>query len=241
VLAAPRIALDGDDPFVQEQIADLNCLGEKTARIIAEVENQALRTLIQQRLQGRGDPVCRRVVEFGELDIADVVLQHARVHRRHDDASATNRHSERLSFIGTRDLQGDLAAFWATDQADCLVEAHAYDGDVVYLQDQVAGLEASRLGRLTRQGPHDFEIAVLAHSHGRPDALEFACGVLIPDRSNVRLDEGSVRIVERREHAPNRAVRERGLIRQAAVVFLVEDVENLAQHVVIQLPIGSRL
>jgi hypothetical protein len=105
-----------DLALLQERIGDRYRLIEQSARIVAQVDNEAL-----ELVAGLGGEVGDRflealgglLVELGDADKADVVAFEARAHRAHLDPRAGDGDLDRLVLALAHDLEFDLGVLRA--------------------------------------------------------------------------------------------------------------------------------
>src|SRR6266498_1521961 len=143
-----------DLALLQERIGDRNRLVEQSARIVAQVDDEAL-----ELVAGLGGEVGDRflealgglLVELGDADKADVVAFEARAHRAHLNARAGDGDLDRLVLALAHDLEFDLGVLRAAHLLDRLVEGEPLHRLVVEMRDDVVGHDAG-LGRRTRLG-----------------------------------------------------------------------------------------
>ncbi len=81
-----------------------------------------------------------RVVELGQTDIADPVVEHLGLDQLNVDLGPDDLDLERLLAFA-HDLQADRGAGRSADQADRFVDAHILDHRVVHLGDHVAAAQ----------------------------------------------------------------------------------------------------
>jgi hypothetical protein len=114
-----------DLALLQERIGDRYRLIEQSARIVAQVDNEAL-----ELVAGLGGEVGDRflealgglLVEGGDADKADGVAFEARTHRAHLDARAGDGNLDRLVLALAHDLEFDLGVLRAAHLFDRLIE-----------------------------------------------------------------------------------------------------------------------
>src|SRR5262249_39801324 len=114
-----------DFALLQERGGDRDRLIEQSARIVAQVDDEALELVA--RLGGEvGDRFLEALggllVELGDADKTDVVAFEARAHRAHLDARAGDGDLDRLVLPLAHDLEFDLGALRAAHLLDRLVE-----------------------------------------------------------------------------------------------------------------------
>src|SRR6266487_1876964 len=194
-----------DLALLQERVGDRDRLIEQSARIVAQVDNEAL-----ELVAGLGGEVGDRflealgglLVELGDADKADVVAFEARAHRAHLDARAGDGDLDRLVLALAHDLEFDLGVLRAAHLLDRLVEGEPLHRLVVEMRDDVVGHDAG-LGRggFVDRG-HNLNQAIL---HGDLDAkvAELAPGLHLHVAEALGIHVARMRI-EPGQHAVDR-------------------------------------
>src|SRR5262245_56651335 len=194
-----------DFALLQERVGDRDRLIEQSARIVAQVDDEAL-----ELVAGLGGEVGDRLlqalggllVELGDADKTDVVAFEARAHRAHLDARAGDGDLDRLVLPLAHDLEFDLGALRAAHLLDRLVEGEPLHRRVVEMRDDVVGHDAG-LGRrrLVDRG-HDLDQTVL-HGDLDAEAAELAPGLHLHVAEAFRTHVARMRI-EPGQHAVDR-------------------------------------
>src|SRR5581483_2274892 len=120
------------------------------------------------------------------------------------------------------DEQADRAAAWAADQVDRLSQVEAFEVPPVDLDDEVARPQARLLaGRAVERRDHPQAVIHKVHLHA--DALEAAAQLGVGQLAMLRVEEDSVRVADRFEHALDGALGELARVQRRAVVVLAVD------------------
>jgi hypothetical protein len=134
-----------DLALLQERIGDRDRLIEQSARIVAQVDDEALELVAGLRGQ-IGDRLLQAfgslLVELGNADEGDVVALEVRAHRAHPDDVARDRHLDRLVLALSHDLELDLGIHRSAHLLDRLVEGQPLHLLVVEIGDDVIGHDA---------------------------------------------------------------------------------------------------
>src|SRR6516225_7375681 len=168
-----------DLALLQERVGDRDRLIEQSARIVAQVDDEA-----PELVAGLGGEIGDRLlqvlggllVELGDADKTDVVAFEARTHRTHLNARAGDGDLNRLVLALAHDLELDLGVFRAAHLLDRLIEGEPLHRLVVEVRDDVVSHDAG-LGRrrLVDRG-HDLNQPVL-HGDLDAEAAELAPGL----------------------------------------------------------------
>src|SRR5262245_3943519 len=194
-----------DLALLQERIGDRDRLIEQSARIVAQVDDEAL-----ELVAGLGGEVGDRLLqvcgglltELGDADKADVVPFEARAHRAHLDARAGDGDLDGLVLALAHDLEFDLRVLRAAHLLDRLIEGEPLHRLVVEMRDDVVGHDAG-LGRrrLVDRGD-DLDQAVL-HGDLDAEAAELAPGLHLHVAEALGIHVARMRI-EPSQHAVDR-------------------------------------
>ncbi len=175
-LVAASLPLPGDAcAFRQEQPRDLDRLIHDSPAVVAEVQDEPIRALIQEILEGRGHFFGGRLVELEQRDVADVVLDHGGVrHGRDPNHGPGDGHVDGLRDAMAEEQDVHLRSGLAFQGIGDL-----FQGPVLYAlpvdgDDPVAGLGADPLRRGIREDPSDHGAVGLRldeHAHAGVVAL----------------------------------------------------------------------
>ena len=208
-LFGPAIVLALEqDPLRQEPVEDLDELVLIAAAVIAHVEDQGLRAVIEQRVDGDGGLVKAASIEVGDLHVADLIVQHFIGGHGGLDAAAFDRQGQALA--AAEDGQGHGGPLLPSDLCAGAGHAERERGLALDLGDDIADLHAGLLGRaagghlldahaavllLQGDGDADTDVGVL---HLLVIAAFFLGGEVIAPAVAGRLDHGSGRRVGER-------------------------------------------
>src|SRR5262245_50826482 len=134
-----------DLALLQERIGDRDRLIEQSARIIAQVDDEALE--LATGLRGEVGERLLQVLggllaELGDADKADVVPFETRAYGTHLDAGTGDGYLDRLVLTLAYDLQFDLGVLRPAHLLDRLVESEPVHWLVVEMGDDVVGHDA---------------------------------------------------------------------------------------------------
>src|SRR5690606_33921351 len=116
---------------------------QQAAGIVAQVDDHAAQArLFLQILQCAAELAAGVGLELGDADIAKAVFEHFAAHAFDLDDVADDGDFDGGVDTFTQHRQHDGRALGAAHQVDGIPQAHALDGVVVELDDQVAGLDA---------------------------------------------------------------------------------------------------
>ncbi|MEJ1964339.1 MAG: hypothetical protein WDO56_23470 [Gammaproteobacteria bacterium] len=193
-----------DDPFVQERIRHRDAGFEHAARVVAEVEHeavQALRVLALERGDGPAHVICRGLAETGDAHVTKARVERGLRDAADFDLRAAEGEVQQLAGARTAHGELDVAARRTAQPGDGAGEIGA-DVVVVDLHDEIAGLHAGLVGGRALDGTqhlhrrvfgHHFDAHARVGAHGgQPDLFEL-----------VGVEVGGMR-VERCDHAANR-------------------------------------
>ena len=162
MLLARFAALGVDDQAArfQEYVGYRNSLGEKTARIVPQIQHEGLGPLPLKRGQGVLHLFARFALEGVNPDVCDFIRQHPAFHALDANDPARNRDVNRLllPFSHHRDLH--FAAGLAPKFLDDLLERDALRRFLLDANDLIARLYARFVGRGILDGRHHGEHAV---------------------------------------------------------------------------------
>src|SRR5262245_40638346 len=231
-----------DLALLQERVGDRDRLIEQSARVVAQVDDEAL-----ELIAGLGGEVGDRLlqalgsllVELGDADKADVVAFEARAHRAHLDARAGDRDLDRLVLALAHDLEFDLGVFRAAHLLDRLIGGGPLHRLVVEMRDNVVGHDAGlRRRRLVDRG-HDLDQAVL-HGDLDAEAAELAPGLHLHVAEALGIHVARVRI-EPSQHAVDRRFDQLAVVGFFHVVG-AHALEHVAEQAELAIGVGgSRL
>ena len=109
-----------DQAFRQQMFCHRAHRSDASARVAPEVDDQALHTLPFQLLKVLGELVHRHVVEFGDLQISDPVVEHLGFHCRRIDPASLKLNLYLLSVSDQG--QRDLCSLFAPNVADDFID-----------------------------------------------------------------------------------------------------------------------
>ena len=137
----------------QDLIQHLDHRVQAAARIIPQVDDQLFHALALQILQRIVELICRHLVEFHHIDIADLVIQHFAVHGRHLDIRPLHGEIQLLPVT----VYGDVhrCPGFALDHGHHLGQLHASHVLAIDLCDNISGDDARLLGRTALKGAGD--------------------------------------------------------------------------------------
>ena len=221
---------------IEEGVRHLDRLIEQPARVVAEIENQALDVvadLVLHFLHGALDAGRSLLAERGDANIADVALG-ARAHRLDLDHRARDGHVERLA-PGAPDGEDEVGVDRPPHALDRLGEAEALDRLAVEVGDQVARLEPGAIGRRVVDRRDHLDQAAF---HGDLDAepAELAPGLHLHVAEALGVEVARMGI-ERGQHAVDRRFDQR-LVAHVLDVVRAHALEHVAEQ--IELAIGFR-
>ena len=180
-LRVGHLAVGGDDDRIvrQERRRDRDRAFEQAARVVAQVEHQALqvRVLLVEVLQLGGEVLDRAVLELADAQPGVARLDHLGAHALGADLLAHDVDREGAAFGLAEHGEDDLRVRLAAHALDGLVDRQALDEGVVDLGDQVAALQAGAKRGRSFDRAHDLHQAVF-HRHLDADADEAAGGRL---------------------------------------------------------------
>ena len=174
------------------------------------------------------------LVELGDADIADVVLD-LRAHRAHADDVARDRHLDRLVLALAHDGELDLGVHRAAHLLDGLVQGEPLHLLLVELGDDVVGHDAGLGGGRLVDRRHHLDQAVF-HGDFDAEAAELAAGLHLHVAEGLRLHVARMRI-EPGQHAVDRGFDQLGIVRLLDVVG-ADPLEHVTEQV--ELPVGVR-
>src|SRR5690606_4329098 len=192
-----------DQAFIEEQVGYLHGGGQQAARVVAQVEHQAMEVLaIQQVAQCLFGIAATLALELGDAQVTVTRLQYVAAHAANKDAIALQCHGARLLVTGGKNRQLDLGTDFAAQQFHRLAQAQALYKGVIDFQDQVAGVDAGLAGWSVINRRYYLDEAVLQR-HFNAEATELAAGGDLQVVVLIRCQVGRVR-VEFVEHAADR-------------------------------------
>src|SRR5262249_3483786 len=165
-----------DLALLQERIGDRNRLVEQSARVVAQVDDEAL-----ELVAGLGGEIGDRLlqvfrgllVELRDTDKPDVVAFKPRTHGAHLDARAGNGHFDRLILALAHDPELDLGVLRPAHFLDRLVQGEALYRLVVEVGDDVIRHDAG-LGRWRLVDWSDDLDQPVFHGHFDAETAELA-------------------------------------------------------------------
>src|SRR5215204_7058843 len=130
---------------LQERVRYRDRLIEQTARIVAQIDDEALQLVRRDLGLQIGDRLLQvlggLLVDLGDADVADVVLR-PRAHGPHADDVARDRYLDRLVLALAHDGELDLSGYRAAHLLDRLVQGETLHVLFVDLGDDVVGHDA---------------------------------------------------------------------------------------------------
>ena len=203
-----------DQAAVQKQIRDSDGGVEYAARVVSEVQDQALETAFILGLEGFQHPaqVFGRVrLKTGDPHIAEAGFQHLAAHALVGDHGAGDAELKRRFLAFPENGQHDLAAWLAAHELDGVIQEHAFDRLVIQPDDHIAGLNAGPFRGGVVNGRDDPDKTVF-HVDLNAQAAEFTRGPFLQILIRGLIQISGVR-VQAREHAADR------VFQQGAVVY----------------------
>ena len=163
-----------DVAWFQEEFADFNGLVQKSARIVAHVEDELLHALLLEAPDGVFDIACRLVAKGGELDVADFRRYHAVIGNRVDGDFGSGDGEvhevwDAFAFNRDRHVRTDFTA----ELVDGVVQRKSLGVLAVDFADAVASADAELERRSARKRRDDCE-DVVAEADGDAHAAELA-------------------------------------------------------------------
>ena len=235
------VAAAGGDDFtlVQERIRHRDRLIEQAARIVAQIDHEAL-DLVSAELTGQiADRFLQTVgsllVELRNADITDIIALVVRTHRLHADHVAHDGDLDRLVRALAHDAKLDLGVHRAAHLFHSLVEREALYLLVVELGDDVVGHDAGFGCRRIIDWSHHLYQPIL-HGDLDAEAAELAAGLHLNVAEATWIHVARMRI-EPGEHAVDRRLDEFVVVRLFDIVGA-----HLLEHVAeqVELPVGIR-
>jgi len=145
------------------------------------------------------------------------------------DRVARDVEDARLALVAPQDMELHHGALVAADAGDGVVDGHARRVDLVDADDAVARHESGLLRGRVRERRDDDEIPLLDADLGA-DALELAGELLREFLAGDGLEEDGVRILERGDHAHERAVEHLLLVDGLGGVPVLDEVPDIPEH-----------
>ena len=237
-LAQLPVHADGrdDGAFLDECVAHLDGLLEKSARVAAYIEDQPAQgaaVLLLHRADRRLHVARRGPGEAGEPDVADAVVEQLGNHGLVGDRRANQVELARLLPLVLHDDR-DARARLSAHPVHCLLQLHGDGGVGVDLRDHIALLDACAPRRRVLQHLSHRQ-AVVDHRDDEAEPAELAARLDLHLLVEVRLQQPAVRI-QRREHAVDGGVFDLALVALRDEV-VADEREHLA-HLQGDLPDG---
>src|SRR5262245_52680206 len=160
LVAHPAFGVDDQLAVLQELLRDLHRRGEKTARIVAEVQDQRLHPVLAELVQRAVHVVGRLLLELAEPQIRHAVTQVMRPNGLHADLLAGDLEILRLRPAFPHHGDHDLGGRPAPHLLDGVGQLHVLGDEAVDLHDAVARLQACPMGRGPFDGRHHGEHVV---------------------------------------------------------------------------------
>src|SRR6266446_3408306 len=224
---------------LQEGVGDRDRLIEQSARIVAQVDDEALELVAG--LGGEvGDhllQVLRRLlVELRDADKPDIVAFEPRTHGTHLDARAGDGNLDRLFLPLAHDLELDLGVLRPAHLLDRLVEGEPLHRLVIEVRDDVVGHDPGLGCRRVVDRGDDLDQAIL-HGDFDAEAAELAPGLHLHVAEALGIHVARMRI-EPGQHAVDRR------FDQLAVVGLFHVVgahalEHIAEQAELAIGVGG--
>ncbi|MCY1524751.1 hypothetical protein D9M68_596990 [compost metagenome] len=211
----------------QERAGHADGAGQQAARVIAQIQHQALGSFLRaQVLELLGQVGAGLFLELGDTHVADAVVQHLAAHAAHLDDVAHDLQHDGLRTVGAHDGQRDRRLGRAAHQLDRVVERHALGGRVVDLDDEVAGHHASaRGGRVFDRRDHLHEAVFGADLDAQAAELALRCRLHFAERVGIQVGGVGIQV---RHHAGNGIV-DQGLVVDGLDVVVLDGGEHVAQ------------
>ena len=237
-LALKRCASSGtarpggyDLAALQEVIDHLDRLFQQPARVVAQIEHQALHLAVDfgaELLHRPFDPAQRLLAEGDDADIADIPFG-ARPHGLDLDHRAGDGDLERLA-VGAAHGEQDVGVGRTAHALDGLGEREPQHRFVVEMGDQVAGLQARAMGRRVVDRRDHLDEPVL-HRDLDPEPADLAAALDLHFAEILGVQVARMR-VERGQHAVDRGLDQlfvahiRDIVRAHPFEHVAEQVEQ---------------
>ena len=199
------MAVGGNDCRIlrQECARDADGARQHAARIVAQIEDQALQIRLL-RIDGGdlgGQIFNCTVLELGNADPGEAGLDHLGFDALHADFLALHCHHQWLVFIFAGDGQRNLGIRFAAHFLDRFVQRQTFDRGAVETGDQVAGLEPGAVGGRILDRRDHLDVAVF-HADFDAETDKFAHRAFTQFLEGFLVEIGGMG-VERGDHAGN--------------------------------------
>jgi len=190
-----------DKSAVEEFVADLHRLVEQSARVVAQIEHEALYLAVMpgaEFVQRLLQIVAGALFKAGDADVLVAVAQILGLDRLYLDHLARDAHREEFRHALAMDGQADLAALRPAHPLDRVGQRHALGEVVIDLDDLVAGLDPRLVGgSVLDRRDHRQHVVLDRNLETQP--AEAAAGFDFEVAIKVGGEIGAMRI-ERRQH-----------------------------------------
>src|SRR2546426_7998385 len=223
----PAVGVD-DEARVEEEVGHLDRLGEEAARIVAQVEDQALEParLLVEALERPLEVVVGALLELRHAHVAVALVEHLRLDALDLDDLARQRDVEELGHVLALQGERHLGLLRAAHLLDRVHQRQVLGELALDLQDLIAGLDPGAVGGRVLDGRDDGQDAVAVRDLDA-EAAEAALGVDLELLVEVRRQVGAVR-VEGGKHPVDGAL-DQLLGLDLADVVLLDDGEDVGE------------
>ena len=221
---------------LEEEIDHLDRLFEQPARVVAEIEDQALQPsayLGAELLHRALDPAQRLLAEGDDADIADIALG-ARAHRLDLDHGARDGDVEGLA-VGAPYGEQYVGVGRAAHALDRLGQGEPLHRFIVEMGDQIAGSQTGAMGRCVVDRRDHLDETVL-HRDLDPEPADLAAALDLHFTEVLGVEVARMR-VERGQHAVDRGL-DQLLVGHIRDVVRAHPFEHVAEQVEQAVGIG---
>ena len=203
----PALGVD-DGPLVQERVGHRHRRVQHPARIVSEIQHEALQVFVAGILPELADRFAQALAG-AELELADAHvsvsgLQLAAAHAGHPDDVPRDGDSDRAVQAFAHDCEDDVGPGRSAHHLHRIRERHSLHRSVVEPDDQISCLDAGALRRGVVDRGDDLDESVL-HADFDPQPPEFAARPCLQLLVVVGNEVGGVR-VETGQHSANRVL-----------------------------------
>ena len=142
-LLGTPLGADNHVPPLQEQFTNFDGLIQKSAGVVAHIQNQLFHALLLQTLQGVFYVAQGLVAKGSKLDIADIVSDHPVIgHGMNHDFGTGNGKVHQLGYALALDRNGHIRADLSAELAHGVIQGEPLGVLAVDFTDTVAGPDA---------------------------------------------------------------------------------------------------
>src|SRR5579864_1069247 len=215
--------------FVQELVGNSNALIQQPARILPQIENQALQfTLLIEGIERVLYFLLGGFIETGNVHVSDSGTNHEmQIHAVARNFVANHGEFQRLIGAFAQDRNVYSRALGPFEQIGNVAGVHVVSGFAIHRRDNVAGMNARPVRWASREWRDDDDLIVARpdrHSH----TVVLAALIFAQQRIRFRIEEIGVRI-EHVQHAGNGAVVNRFIRAYRFGIILLDDVIDLGE------------